>query len=242
MIKRLMNKWFYPFSRIFEIVVISEDNTYYDGFQKMLTKLFIEKKLHILGVKCEYDNEKELFSVLTNENLIQFKLKKQIVFLHKKTEGSVNFDFKTINGDIAIFITSFDRYNEHDFYSVTTETDRILCNISHLQNVILTYFGTETQTTFITNDVKWHEFINPEYQQLMQKPNETLTCFNNLLNTIRYYSNKNPHFGGRLSCNFFYFDTETQEVRFGQSEFICNFILQLLQFDKMNNYQYLIKN
>lgn len=245
MIKEQIHKWFYPFNKTLNVTLVCEYQNYCYEFKDMLCQVFAENKLQVLGGKCDYDKENDLFWLLLDETFIYFKLTNKTVSLHKNgnEEDSLdNCNIKDLNGDIVIFITSFDKYGENDFYSVITETDRFMCNNSHLSNVILTYFGVETLTEVINDDIEWHNFINSAYGQLIQKPNNSTTLFDGLMNTVRHYSAESPFYSGKLGCNFFYSDAETQRIRFGQSEFICNFVTHLLHFDKMNDYRYLIKN
>jgi len=245
MIDSLVNKWFYPFNRIFEIAVVSEDIAYCDKFSKMLCSFFNDNNLKTLGISGLYIEDQNIFQLLIQDTTLKFRLTAKVFSLSEEPE-----EFKSIEGDILIFITSFEKYSEHDFYTVTKGTDRLMCNIPHIHKVILIYMGTEIITiNAVQDESNWHDLITPVYGMLMNNKNLKLNYFTgygcqqieNLSEIMNYYSGINPFFEGEITGNFLYSDTNSAQIQFGQFEFMCNLIYCLMSNDKLNNYKYLIK-
>lgn len=244
MIKSLINKWFYPFDQIFEIWIISEDLTYCDKFQEMLQVFFNGNNLQTIGICGKYDEDQKIFTILIIDKIIKFKLKKQSLSMSDEL-----VEFKSIEGDILFFITSFDKYTNNYFYNVATETDKLLCNIPHIRKVILVYLGLETHTNAVRCESEWHNIITPVYHLLNNYKKGELSGFTeygsrqivSIAKNLRYYSNKNPFFHGIVSANFLFSDQDTKSIVYGQYELICNLVMYLMSYEKINNYQYLEK-
>ncbi|MDR1652205.1 MAG: hypothetical protein LBS01_00885 [Prevotellaceae bacterium] len=243
MIKRLINKWFYPFNRIFEVVVVSENETYCENFKNMLCGFFEKKEIRRFGIEhFEYDGENNFFELIMEDfSAIKFKLICQ-------TLPNGEWHNAVIDGDIFIPVFCLDKHKDYEYNCLPHEIDSFLGKINQKsKNAIVALMNIEKMYDADFSDISHFEkSINKIYRHLCEnstldkKNTELSDCGHKILTPIiavfQRHINDNGYKAHSL-CNFF-----NSDISYGKDEFMCNFLMHLLSFDKLNHYKYIFNS
>jgi len=244
MIKKYIHKindLFYPFDKIFEIVVTGEDINVCLQFVGMCENFMTSNELLQYELEYSYNSRNNVFEIKNDkQNLLKFRF---------QALPENEWQKPNITVDILVPIFRMDKINP---YSLAHKIDEFLRKAQQFQKrVITTLINFDYICNKPINSVgQWEIAINNIYEILHhnKKINEGANNINvegqEILKGVFYklywHLNNNTDYTAYKICNFFCYN-ETNGFSFGKEEFFSNLLMHLLSFDKLNNYKYQIK-
>lgn len=238
--------FFSPFDKVFDVVIISEDEIYYDQFYRMFQSLITNNEFQKYGLKCQLDSKDNSFKIKIDEQRnLKFRFTSLILVDNERNK------IKLV-GDIFVPIFCLDKYKPQDYNCLPHEIDSFLGKIRKQRKiaiVALINFDSLLKNP-VTEIRQWEKLINNIYENMQNErtlyiEDEEITenglkILNAVSTILQRHINKNRTSNAYKICNFFYTDKDTDNISFGHNEFTNNLLMSLLSFDKLSNYEYII--
>jgi len=238
-----INSLFYPFDKIFEIVIIGEDKKICEQFVEMCENFITNDELLQYGLEHTYNHTNKVYEIkIDKQSFVKFRFFDRAVPENEWQNAN-------IEGDILVPIFDLDKYETFAYTLMPSHIIGFLGKVQqHKKTAITALINFDTVCNMpIANVAKWENTVNEVYDNLHCKKenwNSINTYGQEILKFIfdkfKEHINENTAYTAYKICNFFCYN-ETRGFSFGKEEFFSNLLIRLLSFDKLNNYKYQIK-
>lgn len=239
MIKQLL----FPFDRVFNVAFISDEIENCLSLQQMLSSFFDSSNTVLSKIdNIQYSKEGNAFAFIVNNNVsVRFTINNQSSSTWTN-EGNYN------NHDVLFYLFPLDKYTAMEYDKIASETDNALMKIAKRKTpTIIGYLNTECIIeNEINNELEWQKTTNGLHNLVLNPLSDSDLKLNKkgkqilqgLFKVFNYHSKNQEKFLTTNKVNFFHANSEVNSFHFGMNEFVANILMQLLTFDKLNQYTF----
>ena len=234
-----------PFNTVLKIALVSESPVNCSLVHDLMGDAFDSARSFLNNIgNVSYSRKEELFKLVIHKEL---EIRFSVHYLVCDFMETVDFS----SYDIVFPVIDLTKYAAYEYNRIPIETQQVLRQINKAdKSFSILYLHAESLFADSIGDAnKWELALDSFYHIVLEGIDENdgiklslegREILKGLFKVFNFYSRQQELFEIVSKINLLVSDGAPCQITFGKEEFIANLLIQLVRFDKLNNYHYQI--